>query len=76
MWLLRKGRIIRVDMYIDPCWSSQDCWTASNLYARFRSLGSSSTEAESLASVAVWKQKWNLAYPARVEKSLLNIAVP
>ena len=76
MWLLRNGRPIRVDIYMDPCWTSHDCWTARNLYARFLSLGNSSVEAESLASVAVWKQKWNMTYPARIEKSLLNIAVP
>ena len=73
MWLLRKGRLIRVDLYIDPCWSASEIWSMRNMYCRFRSDGLSDSEAISLASVKLWKEKWSgTQYIDRVELSVKN----
>jgi hypothetical protein len=74
MWILRKGDIIRVDFYVDPCWTKADIWSMRNLYARFTSLGKDAATASSLAAATLWKRKWpGSQYSAAVEKTLLRI---
>ena len=71
MWLLRDGSYIRVDLTIDPCWSSNDIWKARNLYARFKSLGYSDNDCDSYASACIWKNKWiGTKYSKAVESTL------
>jgi hypothetical protein len=57
-WLLRNGRYIRVILNIDPCWSKADICKAGNIYVKFICNGYSESEAASLASASVWKEKW------------------
>lgn len=74
MWLLREGRIIRVDLEIDPCWNTMDIWKAQNLFARFKSLGYSSDDCAIYASALVWKNKWSgTKYSDEVESTLSAI---
>ena len=76
MWLLRDNKIIRVDMYIDPCWNESDIWRARNLVGRFKHLGYSDEDANSMAAAQIWKSKWNgTQYNRRVEKTLKNASV-
>ena len=73
MWVLRKGRLIRVDIYTDPCWSTAELWSMRTMYCRFRCEGMSHTDAMSLASVKLWKTKWaGTRYIDRVERALQN----
>jgi hypothetical protein len=70
-WLLRNGRYIRVILNIDPCWSKADICKASNIYAKFICNGYSESEAASLASASVWKEKWvGTIYDKRTETIL------
>jgi len=74
MWILRKGDIIRVDFYVDTCWTRADVWSMRNLCGRFISLGKDATTASSLAATTLWKRKWQgTKYSAAVEKTLLRI---
>lgn len=76
MWLLRNGSYIRVDLEIDPSWSTQDIWMASNLYARFKSMGYTNSDCSSYASACVWKSKWKgTQYNKTIETTLHNICL-
>ena len=57
-WQLRNGQYIRVILNIDPCWNKKDVMKAGNLYVKFISSGYDESEARSLASAAIWKEKW------------------
>ena len=71
MWLLRNGKRIRVVLKEDPVWNKSDKWSARNLYAKFMYAGYSSSESASLASVGVWKKKWDgIAYADWIENAL------
>jgi len=73
MWLLRNGKIIRVDIFTDPCWNSKDIWSARNTYAKYVSMGYTHSDAYSLASAKIWKHKWKgITYSASFEKTLKN----
>lgn len=73
MWVLRDGVIIRVELFEDPCWNKKDIWSARNLFAKFISLGYSVNESTSLASAAVWKNKWpGTLYNNVIEKGLTS----
>jgi len=73
MWILRNGRRIRVDIYLDPIWNKNDISSVRNLVARFIAQGHTQTDAASLASAALWKRKWpDTTYKPAVE-NLLNI---
>ena len=71
MWLLRNGQRIRIELIEDPCWNTEDIWSARNNYAKFISLGYSKNESTSLASAAVWKHKWpGTSYSLILENAL------
>jgi hypothetical protein len=71
MWILRNGRRIRVDIYIDPIWNKNDILSVRNLVARFISQGHTQTDAASLAAITLWKRKWpETAYGPSVEKTI------
>lgn len=71
MWLLRNGKRIRVDLYIDPSWNLNDASSARNLFARFIALGHSYSDASSFAAATIWKRKWpETIYPVPIERAL------
>jgi len=63
MWLLRNGRRIRADLYIDPCWTHEERWSLYNQYVKYVISGMSKESAESAAAKDLWKRKWStIAY--------------
>jgi hypothetical protein len=71
MWILRNGKRIRVDIYLDPIWNKNDVMSIRNLVARFMAQGHTQSDAASLASAALWKRKWpETVYRPSIEKSL------
>jgi hypothetical protein len=72
MWILRKGRFIRVQLEIDPCWNQSDIWAARNLVCRF--VTEDRAQPASLSIAAIWKRKWGgTTYPGRVETLLRDV---
>jgi len=56
--ILRNGRIFRVAFNFDPTWTNEDKWTGCNLYVKFINMSYTVEQATSLATAAVWKNKW------------------
>ena len=56
--ILRNGRIFRVAFNFDPTWTTEDKWTACNLYVKFINMCYTIEQATSFAAAAVWKNKW------------------